>query len=156
MWTYRRVLRISWKEKVTNKEVLETMSLNNTELLKSIKKKKLSYFGNTKRHESLQKLILEGKVDGSRGRGRRRKSWTTNIAEWEETREASGQQEIFRGRTPLKQVFRPLLPYTLRGPGDTQVMTPKCFAAVFFIWRWQGSNPRGLRHLWIFRSCMFV
>ncbi|GFS22076.1 hypothetical protein ElyMa_005100000 [Elysia marginata] len=25
--------------------------------------------------------MLEGKVDGSRGRGRRRKSWTTNIAE---------------------------------------------------------------------------
>ncbi|GFS06539.1 endonuclease-reverse transcriptase [Elysia marginata] len=57
------------------------MTLNSTELLKFIKKKKLSYFGHTKTHESLQKLILEGKVDGSRGRGRRRKSWTTNIAE---------------------------------------------------------------------------
>ncbi|GFR58044.1 endonuclease-reverse transcriptase [Elysia marginata] len=58
------------------------MNLNSTELLRSIKKKKkLSYFGYTKRHESLHKLLLEGKVDGSRGRGRRRKSWTTNIAE---------------------------------------------------------------------------
>ncbi|GFR60175.1 endonuclease-reverse transcriptase [Elysia marginata] len=81
MWTYRRILRISWKEKTTNKEVLKTMNLNSTKLLRSIKKKKLSYFGHTKRHESLQKLALEGKVDSSRGRGRRRKSWTTNIAE---------------------------------------------------------------------------
>ncbi|GFR60129.1 endonuclease-reverse transcriptase [Elysia marginata] len=81
MWTYRRTLKISWKEKTTNKEVLKTMNLNSTELLRSIKKKKNSYFGHTKRHESLQKLILEGKVDRSRDRGRRRKSWTTNIAE---------------------------------------------------------------------------
>ncbi|GFS04903.1 endonuclease-reverse transcriptase [Elysia marginata] len=63
------------------------MNLNSTELLRSIKKKKLSYFGHIKSHESLQKLILEGKVDGSRGRGRRRKSWTTNIAEMTNLRE---------------------------------------------------------------------
>ncbi|GFS12815.1 endonuclease-reverse transcriptase [Elysia marginata] len=72
------------KKKTTNKEVLKSMNINtnSTELLRSIKKKKkLSHFGHTKRHEPQQKLILEGKVDGSRGRGRRRKSWTTNIAE---------------------------------------------------------------------------
>ena len=27
------------------------------------------------------KLVLEGKVDGKRGRGRRRKSWTGNMSE---------------------------------------------------------------------------
>ncbi|GFR65030.1 endonuclease-reverse transcriptase [Elysia marginata] len=82
LWTYRRTLRFSWKEETIKKEVLKTMNLNSTELLRSVKKKKkLSYFEHTKRHKSLQKLLLEGKVDGSRGRGRRRKSWTTNIAE---------------------------------------------------------------------------
>ena len=46
-----------------------------------IMKRKLSYYGHTRRHHSMQKLIVEGKVEGKRGRGRRRKSWTGNIAE---------------------------------------------------------------------------
>ena len=53
----------------------------NTELVMSIKKKKLAYYGHVRTHHSLQKLVLEGKVDGKRGRGRRRKSWTGNVSE---------------------------------------------------------------------------
>ena len=81
MWTYRRILRISWKEKKPNKTVLKLMNIKKPVLLTTIKKKQLSYFGHTKRHDSLQKLILEGKVEGSRGRGRKRKTWRGNIAE---------------------------------------------------------------------------
>ena len=55
--------------------------LKNTELVLSIKKKKLSYYGHVRRHHSLQKLMLEGKVDGKRGRGRRGKSWIGNVCE---------------------------------------------------------------------------
>ena len=47
----------------------------------SIKKKKLAYYGHVRRHYSLQKLVLEGKVGGKSGRGRRRKSWTGNVSE---------------------------------------------------------------------------
>ena len=47
----------------------------------SIKKKKLAYYEHVTRHHSLQKLVLEGKVDGKRGRGRRRKSWISNVSE---------------------------------------------------------------------------
>ena len=54
--------------------------LKNTELVLSIKKKKLAYYGHVRRHHSLQKLVLEGKVDAKRGRGRRRKSWTGNLS----------------------------------------------------------------------------
>ena len=57
------------------------IGLKNTELVLSIKKKKLAYHGHVRRHRSLQKLVLEGKVDGKRGRGRRRKSWTDNVSE---------------------------------------------------------------------------
>ena len=39
------------------------------------------YYGLVRWHHSLQKLVLEGKVDGKRGRGRRRKSWTGNMSE---------------------------------------------------------------------------
>ena len=50
------------------------IDLKNTKLVLSIKKKKLAYYGHVRRHHSQQKLVLEGKVDGKRGRGRRRKS----------------------------------------------------------------------------------
>ena len=86
MWSYRRIMRISWKEMKSNAEVLKMIGLKNTELVLSIKKKKkkkkkLAYYGHVRRHHSLQKLVLEGKVDGKRGRGRRRKSWTGNVSE---------------------------------------------------------------------------
>ena len=113
MWTYRRILRISWKEKTSNKVVLQTMNLEETELLKSIKRKKLSYFGHTRRHDSLQKLIMEGKVDGSRGRGRRRKSWTGNIAEMTNMKvneAAETAMERDRWRTMASNLFTGLEP----------------------------------------------
>ena len=55
--------------------------LKNTELVLSIKKKKQAYYGHVRRHLSLQKLVLKGKVDGKRSRERRRKSWTDNVSE---------------------------------------------------------------------------
>ena len=84
MWSYRRTMKISWKEKKSNAEVLKMIGVKSTELVKTIKKKKLVYYGHTRRHQSLQKLVLEGKVEGKRGRGRRRKSWTTNVSEMTE------------------------------------------------------------------------
>ena len=57
------------------------IGLKNTELVLSIKKKKLAYYGHVRRHDFLQKLVFEGKVDGKRGRGRRRKSGTGNVSE---------------------------------------------------------------------------
>ena len=81
MWSYRRIKRISWKEMKSNAEVLKMIALKNTELVLSIKKKKLAYYGHVRRHHSLQKLVLGNKVDGKRGRGRRRKSSTGNVSE---------------------------------------------------------------------------
>ena len=72
---------MSWKDKMSNKEVLKMIKVNQPELVADIMKRKLSYYGHTRRHHSMQKLIVEGKVEGKRGRGRRRKSWTGNIAE---------------------------------------------------------------------------
>ena len=82
MWSYRRNMRVSWKEMKSNEEVLKMIGLKkNTKLVLSIKKKKHAYYGLVRRHHSLQKLVLEGRVDGIRGRGRRRKSWIGNVSE---------------------------------------------------------------------------
>ncbi|GFS16838.1 endonuclease-reverse transcriptase [Elysia marginata] len=72
--------RISWKEK-KNKEVREEIGLKHTELLKTIKTRQHAYYGHIRRHQSLQKTIMEGKINGKRQRGRKRKSWLGNIEE---------------------------------------------------------------------------
>ncbi|GFR89952.1 endonuclease-reverse transcriptase [Elysia marginata] len=81
MWIYRRMQRISWKEKVTNKKVLESVGLQRPELLLTMQRRKMKYYGHLRRHDSIQKRILEGKIDGRRGRGRRRQTWLGNIQE---------------------------------------------------------------------------
>ena len=63
----------------TNEQVLEDLGIKETTLLQSIKQRQIRYYGHIRRHESLQKKILEGKIDGKRGRGRRRNCWTMNI-----------------------------------------------------------------------------
>ena len=81
MWCLRRMGKVSWKDFKSNKEVLKTMDAK-PELLGMIKTRKLSYFGHTKRHSSLCKTVLEGKVEGTRSRGRQRTTWIDNIKEW--------------------------------------------------------------------------
>ena len=81
LWAYRRMLKISWTEKVTNKEVLSRMKMKKR-LFTIIQIRKLKYFGHINRHSSMQTTLLNGRVNGKRGRGRPRTSWTSNIKEW--------------------------------------------------------------------------
>ena len=74
MWSYRRMLRISWTKKVSNKEVLQ--------LIHAKKTKKLKYFGHMIRQDKIQRALLEGKINAKRGRGRPRVNWTMNINDW--------------------------------------------------------------------------
>lgn len=86
MWLYRRMLRISWTSRTTNMEVLGKMNTQPL-LVQTIKMRKTAYLGHLMRHteyEQLQ-LILEGKIDGRRGLGRKKKSWLRNIRDWTNT-----------------------------------------------------------------------
>ena len=82
MKCYRKILRISWMEKVTNKEVLSRLDMKTTMLLQKAKTLKLKYFGHIKRHETLERHILEARIDGRRGRGRLTRRWEQDINDW--------------------------------------------------------------------------
>ena len=77
-------MRISWVEKITNKEVLARIGIETPTLLQTVKKKqlKLKYFGHIKRHETLQKHILEAMIEGKRGKGRPTRRWEQDIEDW--------------------------------------------------------------------------
>ena len=67
MKCYRKILRISWMEKLTNKEVLSRLDMKTTMLLQNVKTLKLKYCRHIKRHETLERHILEARIDGRRG-----------------------------------------------------------------------------------------
>ena len=81
MWTYRRMLRISWTDKITNESVLQTIN-NPLQITNIIKKKKLQYFGHLMRHNNISRTLLDGHINGKRSRGRPRAMWSHNIIEW--------------------------------------------------------------------------
>ena len=85
MKCYRKVLRISWKEKVRNEEVLRRLDMRTPTLFQNIKKLKLSFFIHINQHETLEKHILKAKVEGKRGRGRPTRTWEQDIETWLET-----------------------------------------------------------------------
>ena len=82
MKCYRKILRISWMDKVTNKEVLSRLEMKTTMLLQEAKTLKLKYFGHIKRHKTLERHILEARIDGRRGRGRPTRRCEQDINDW--------------------------------------------------------------------------
>ena len=83
MWVYRRLLRISWRDRVRNEDVLARLHTDKT-LLTAIKTRKLEYFAHVMRNKKyhLLHLIIQGKIEGRRSAGRRRTSWLANLRKW--------------------------------------------------------------------------
>ena len=82
---FRKILGISYKDRVTNEHVRETIVKHigpYEDLLATVKRRKLKWYGHVTRSDGLSKVILQGTVEGSRRRGRPKKSWSDNIAEW--------------------------------------------------------------------------
>ena len=46
--------------------------------------KKQTYHGHVKRSNGLEKVIMEGRMDGSKARGRQRTQWHNSIRSWTE------------------------------------------------------------------------
>ena len=85
MRCYRKILRISYIDHVTNEEdrakILQAIGPHK-ELLTIVKRRKLQWHGHVFRSSSLAKTILQGTAKGGRRQGRQRKRWEDNIREW--------------------------------------------------------------------------
>ena len=71
MWFYRRMLKISWVEKVTNDEVLNRVQ-KERQLLQRIAHGQNKFLGHIIRKEAIEDLCLNGKVPGKKARGGQR------------------------------------------------------------------------------------
>ena len=85
MTYYRQILRISYKDHVTNEEVrakIQQAIGPHEDLLTTLKIRKLQWYGHVSRSSGLAKTILQGTVKGGRRQSGQRKRWEDNIREW--------------------------------------------------------------------------
>ena len=79
LWCWRRVLRVSWAARRSNKPILKEISPEYS-LEGLILKLKLQYFGHLmRRADSLEKTLMLRKIEGRRRRGRQRMRWLDGI-----------------------------------------------------------------------------
>ena len=77
-----KILRISYKDQVTNEEVrakIQQATGPHEDLLAIVKRRKLHWYGHVFRSSGLAKTILQSTVEGRRRQGRQRKRWEDNI-----------------------------------------------------------------------------
>ena len=80
-WLYRIMLRISWKDMVTNEEVYCRMNIKQS-LLVDIVRRQMSFLGHVLRKEEMEHLIVTGFVDGKRAHGRQRETFLTYLGKF--------------------------------------------------------------------------
>ena len=96
---YQKLMNVSWTEMRSNESMYEELNVNPGVLFGISKQGKLRFFGHMKRHQCLEKLIVEGKVNGRRGCGRPTRSWDDDVAEWLKIDNAeAGRVAMDRGR----------------------------------------------------------
>ena len=97
MRCYSKILHISSKDYVTNKEVrakIQQAIGPHEDLLMIVKRFKLQWYGHVSRSSGLAKTILQGTVKGGRRQGRQRKGWEDNIRDWTGLEFANSQRAV--------------------------------------------------------------
>ena len=66
----------------------------------------MKYFGHITRHNTLEKLVLQGKIEGARRKGRPRRKWTDDIEEWVQTKNINKVTRMAEKRTVFRARIR--------------------------------------------------
>ena len=93
---YRKILRISYEDHVTNEEVRAKIkqAIGPHGHLTIMKRRKLQWYGHVSPSSGLAKTILQGTVKAGRRQGRQRKRSEDNIREWTGPEFAQSQRAV--------------------------------------------------------------
>ena len=81
LWCWRRLLRVPWTARRSNQSILKEIGLG-CSLEGLMLKLKLQYFGHLMRRvDSLEKILMLGKIEGRRRRGQERMRWLDGITD---------------------------------------------------------------------------
>ncbi|KAK2154897.1 hypothetical protein NP493_2129g00000 [Ridgeia piscesae] len=81
----RKLLGITYRDHISNEEVRNRTRPAigpHEDLLTTVKRRKLKWYGHITRSSGLAKTILQGTVQEGRRRGRQKRRWEDNIPEW--------------------------------------------------------------------------
>ena len=94
---------ITWSDKKTNEQVLLEVE-EERNLLKNVVKRKKNWIGHIVRGEGLLKLVIEGRMEGKRGRGRPRLGMISELKK--------GSYVNMKRRAENREVWRDWVPRT--------------------------------------------
>ena len=81
LWCWRRLLRVPWTARRSKQSILKEISPERS-LEGLMLKLKLQYFGHLmRRADSFEKILMLGKIEGKRRRGRQRMRWLDGITD---------------------------------------------------------------------------
>jgi hypothetical protein len=104
MWLWRKMEKISYTEHMSNVRVLERVN-EERNLIKTIVKRRKNWIGHVLRGDNLLKLVIEGRMEGKRGRGRKRKGMLDDLLD-------KGSYADLKRRALCKETWRIWLPMT--------------------------------------------
>jgi hypothetical protein len=105
MWLWRRMEKVSWKDKKTNEEILSSIGEERC-LIKAVVNRKKNWIGHVLRDDSLLKRMMEGRMVGKRVRGRPRMSMIDDLKE--------GSYVLMKRRADCREKWRTWIPRTCR------------------------------------------
>ena len=121
MRCYRKILRISYKDHVTNMKVrakIQQAIGSHEDLLTIVRRRKLKWYWHVSRSLGLAKSILQDTMKGGRRQGRQGKRWEDNIREWTGLEFAKSQRAVQnrgnRRKLVVKSSVVPQRPWRLR------------------------------------------
>ncbi|GFS16500.1 UDP-glucuronosyltransferase 2A1-like [Elysia marginata] len=81
MWFIRRILKVSWKDKKTNGEVLG-MANTGRSLYSTIRRGQMKFTGHIYKARGIEHLAMTGKINGKKSRGRQRTTYVDSLNTW--------------------------------------------------------------------------
>lgn len=110
MWVWRRMLRVPWTARRTNNSILR--EIKPAQRLSSMTYGRiLKFFGHISRHDNMERLVVQGRPEGKRKRGRSPTRWTDVISKLTETSiNGATRQAVDRRtwKTTVRRIIRDL------------------------------------------------
>jgi len=104
MWIWRRMERISYKDKKSNEQVLQDVGEERS-MWKIVISRKKNWIGHVLRGEGMMKDMIEDGIDGKRGRGRQRQGMLHELLE-------GGSYKQLKRRAEDRELWRKWIPRT--------------------------------------------